>query len=132
MFLVLALLSFGIVGCLAAARALIIDLRGKEPSDYLGQLSKLVLAAGGALVLSLYYMAFFAGRTYSQIPYAIGGGKPLQVEFLLHGQKSAERVPLTADSSGDKSIPYNLILETNDRLRRPVTQPRGARDPDQS
>lgn len=114
MFLILALLSFGIVACLAWARSLLSDLRAKEPSHFLDTLSSIVLAVTGALVLSLFYMAFFAGRAYPQIPYAIGGGKPLQVQFLLHGQKNPETAPLVADSSGGKSVPYSLILETSD------------------
>jgi hypothetical protein len=114
MFLVLALLSFGIAGCLAAAREFIGALRRKEAEHPLHMLSVIVLLVTGALLFSFFYMAFFAARAYPQIPYAIGGGKPLQVEFLLHGQKNPESVPLLADPSGDKSIPYSMILETAD------------------
>ncbi len=59
----------------------------------------------------LAYMKQFSQDVYSKIPFALGGGKPQSVVFLL--KQGAESPPVVRDKAGNKSIPYSLILETD-------------------
>ncbi len=57
------------------------------------------------------YMKQFSQDVYSKIPFALGGGRPQSVVFLL--KQGPESPPVVRDRTGDRSIPYSLILETD-------------------
>jgi hypothetical protein len=59
------------------------------------------------------YMSYFANRLYSEIPFAIGGGKPQTVLFLMKQNHDGAPAPVVQGQSGERSIPYKLILETD-------------------
>ncbi len=59
------------------------------------------------------YMAYFSLNVYSKIPHGVGGGRPLLVQFLLNEGEDMKHLPIVADESGKKSIPYRLVLRTD-------------------
>ncbi len=61
----------------------------------------------------LAYTKQFSQNVYPEIPFAIGGGKPESVVFLLKHDKSLGSAPVVRDKMSDRSIPYSLILETD-------------------
>jgi hypothetical protein len=65
-----------------------------------------------SLFFFLAYMNFFARQIYGGIPFSVGGGAPQPVVFLLKGDSNGSALPLIADQSGRKSVPYQLVLET--------------------
>jgi hypothetical protein len=72
-----------------------------------------ILLGAFSVLLFLAYMNYFARRLYSEIPFAIGGGKPQPVAFLLRQDPRGGPAPLVPDESGKRSIPYRLVLETD-------------------
>jgi hypothetical protein len=57
------------------------------------------------------YLTFFAFSIYRDIPFALGGGRPLSVIFLL--KPNSTKMPLVSADAGFRSIPYKLVLATN-------------------
>lgn len=70
-----------------------------------------ILAVAGCLYLILLYVHSFSVSVYSAIPLTVGGGRPQRVVFLIESgiQRPA---PLVVDSTGARSVPYNLLLTT--------------------
>jgi hypothetical protein len=70
-----------------------------------------VLSLFSSLFFVVLYVYFFSVSVYSGIPSNLGGGKPRSVVFLIEkaDQKTAAVV---VDSSGTRSVPYNLLLVT--------------------
>lgn len=73
----------------------------------------LILRLTLRFVILLGYLSYFTQRVYPEIPFWIGGGKPESVVFLLKGGTGERTAPLTKDVSGNRSIAYKLILETD-------------------
>jgi hypothetical protein len=67
------------------------------------------------LLIFAWYVVFFSTNVYPQIPYNLGGGKPLSVVFLLKAN-TKEPVPLIPDNSGTRSVPYKMLLATDRTL----------------
>jgi len=61
----------------------------------------------------LAYTKQFSHDVYPEIPFAIGGGKPESVVFLLKRTTGLDSPPVVRDKTKDRSIPYKLILETD-------------------
>ena len=63
------------------------------------------------LQIAITYVRYFSAAVYSAIPLTYGGGRPQSVVFLIDraDQRSS---PIIPDSSGTRSIPYNLVLVT--------------------
>ncbi len=78
---------------------------------------RMLLEFGLPTTLSLWfflaYMNFFANEIYPKIPFAIGGGKPQSIVFLLKSHSDAAPPPIKPDESLLRSIPYELILQTD-------------------
>jgi hypothetical protein len=79
---------------------------------------KTALQVGLPLVFSaFFFLAYtkqFSQNVYAEIPFAVGGGKPESVVFLLkHDSTGLNSAPVVRDKMSDRSIPYNLILETD-------------------
>ncbi len=66
-----------------------------------------------AFLVFLAYVLLFARRIYPLIPYTLGGGKPLNVTFLLKSESSQETPFLRPDASGKRSVPYRMLLATD-------------------
>jgi hypothetical protein len=71
-----------------------------------------VLMAVACLFFILLYVHSFSVSIYSAMPPTLGGGRPQRVVFLIESgiQQTA---PLVVDSTGARSIPYNLLLTTD-------------------
>jgi hypothetical protein len=78
---------------------------------------KRAFQVGVPLVLSVFsfiaYTKHFSHSVYPEIPFAIGGGKPESVVFLLKPTTGSDSPPVVRDQTSDRSIPYELILETD-------------------
>src|SRR6267378_1016837 len=62
----------------------------------------------------LAYTKQFSQNVYPEIPLAVGGGRPASVVFLLkHDSTGLNSAPVVRDKMSDRSIPYSLILETD-------------------
>jgi hypothetical protein len=70
-----------------------------------------LLGAFGSLCFIVLYILAFSVTVYSAISPTYGRGRPQRVVFLIEGgiQRNA---PLVVDSSGTRSVPYNLLLTT--------------------
>jgi hypothetical protein len=64
------------------------------------------------LVFILLYVHSFSVLVYSSIPSALGGGKPQSVVFLIDS-RIQNTAPVVVDTSGTRSVPYNLLLTTD-------------------
>ena len=69
-------------------------------------------AGGLSVLILLWYVSYFARRWYPFIPYYLGGGKPISVVFLLKTEEGHKELPVVPDSSGERSIPYKMLFET--------------------
>jgi len=67
------------------------------------------------LAIFYVYLASFARFIYPRIPRSAGGGKPLNVTFILKAQPNNATPVVIPDSSGNRSVPYKLLLETDQR-----------------
>jgi hypothetical protein len=67
---------------------------------------------GGRSVLIVLYVHSFSVSVYSTIPATLGGGRPQRVVFLIESD-IRHTPPLVIDSSGTRSVPYNLLLSTD-------------------
>jgi hypothetical protein len=65
-----------------------------------------------SLVFAVLYVYSFSVLVYSVIPLELGGGRPQSVVFLIDSAKQ-QTPPLVVDSSGTRSVPYNLLLITD-------------------
>jgi hypothetical protein len=65
------------------------------------------------LIYFLGYASYFASKIYPQVPHELGGGKPLTIVFLLKPVVGNAMQPVVPDTSGTRSIPYKLLLETD-------------------
>jgi hypothetical protein len=70
------------------------------------------LPATFSVFFFLAYMSQFSLDVYPNIPFAVGGGKPESVVFLLK-HDAVSPPPVVRDKTSDRSIPYSLILETD-------------------
>jgi hypothetical protein len=60
------------------------------------------------------YMSYFARSLYSEIPFAIGGGKPQTISVLVKQNHDRASAPVVLEQlGGARSIPYRLVLETD-------------------
>jgi len=59
-------------------------------------------------VLLVLYVLYFARELYPRIPYALGGGEPIEVCFVV--REGNQDAPLLLDQSGLRSIPYKLLV----------------------
>jgi MFS family permease len=64
-----------------------------------------------ALVVGMGYIRYFSIKVYSTIPLTFGGGRPQTVVFLFDKSHS-DPAPVAADGSGSRSVPYHLLLKT--------------------
>jgi len=112
MFVSLTLLALGTSYALSAVDSGASILPSLAPPIRRTTLARVALASAVSLLFFFLYVGYFVENTYSQIPYAIGGGKPMSVEFLFRSQSDKEVTHLVAGPSGNESIPYRLILET--------------------
>jgi hypothetical protein len=64
-----------------------------------------------ALLMALDYVRLFSNAVYSAIPSTYGGGRQQNVVFLID-RADQRPSPVIPDSSGTRSIPYNLLLVT--------------------
>ena len=66
------------------------------------------------LVLFMVYVVLFSGRTYQEIPWATGGGRPSQVEFVVAGDAKPylESVGIKFSSGQSRSESLKLLLAT--------------------
>jgi hypothetical protein len=65
-----------------------------------------------ALQIAVTYVRIFSDAVYSAIPSTYGGGRPQSVVFLID-RVDQRPSPVIPDSSGTRSIPYNLLLVTD-------------------
>jgi len=65
------------------------------------------------LLFFFLYLGYFARHLYSEIPFAIGGGKPQTVIFLTKQNRDGETFPVASGQPNNRSIPCKLILETD-------------------
>jgi hypothetical protein len=70
------------------------------------------LWAFASLAFILLYVYSFSVSVYSAIPPTMGGGRPQRVVFLIESGGIQQTAPLVVDSSGTRSVPYNLLLTT--------------------
>jgi hypothetical protein len=105
----LAALITGITGVvtLIGARKLPRQLSVRFVSEW----SSVTLLLCFSLAMGVGYIRYFSTSVYSAIPSAVGGGRPQDVIFLL--DKEHGEPPVTADSSGIRSVPYQLLLKTD-------------------
>jgi hypothetical protein len=71
-----------------------------------------LLGAFGSLYFIVLYVLSFSVSVYSAISPTYGGGRPQRVVFLIEGGIQ-QTEPLVVDSSGTRSVPYNLLLTTD-------------------
>ena len=71
-----------------------------------------VLVCFGTFALWLKYISYFSIAVYPVIPIALGGGKPQSVVFIIDSAEHGS--PVLADNSRTHSIPYKLLLQTED------------------
>jgi hypothetical protein len=64
------------------------------------------------LMIVLCYVVWFSVRIYPLIPFSLGGGKPLTVEFFEGDKKMPDEIQKT-DRYAKRSIPYKLLLATD-------------------
>ncbi len=60
--------------------------------------------------LFLFYVSQFAIQFYPKIPYSFGGGKPLQVTFIL--KRDGKASALIENGTSGRSVPYHLLVAT--------------------
>jgi hypothetical protein len=70
-----------------------------------------IMWAFAFLALAVLYVWYFSTAIYGGIPSTLGGGKSRTVVFLPGS--SADPNPVILDATGKRSIPYQLILETD-------------------
>jgi hypothetical protein len=63
-----------------------------------------------AIALWVNYIFYFALTVYPAIPSTLGGGRPQSVVFIIDSGEHTS--PVIADSSRTRSIPYKLLLQT--------------------
>jgi hypothetical protein len=87
--------------------------RGRSTHDSQGirKTFQLAFLAACSILFFLVYLSYFARRLYSEIPFTIGGGKPQTVVFLT--KQNDKQFTLLAEQSSGRSIPYELLLETD-------------------
>jgi hypothetical protein len=107
--LYLATLIAGIAGVVTLIRARKLPRNLSVP--FVSQWSSVTLLLCGSLAMGVGYIRYFSTSIYSAIPSAVGGGRPQDVIFLL--DKEHGEPPVTADSSGIRSVPYQLLLKTD-------------------
>jgi hypothetical protein len=62
-------------------------------------------------IASVSYVGFFSLRVYGGIPYALGGGQPLKVRFILKPDASVPRIPaLAPEGKSTLSRPLPLLI----------------------
>lgn len=66
-----------------------------------------------SIVYFVFYVSYFSSKIYPQIPHELGGGRPISVVFLLKSSEGQSLQPLTPDASGRRSIPYKLLIESD-------------------
>jgi len=87
--------------------------RNKDRIDrQISILSLNLLFAAAGIYIFLIYIWFFSITIYAVIPGEYGGGKPETVAFIL-SKGQGQNYPIKADASGYKSIPYKLLLQTD-------------------
>ena len=66
------------------------------------------------VVLFLVYLVLFAGRTYQEIPWATGGGRPSQVELVVSSEAKPylESVGVKFSAGQNRSDSLKLLLAT--------------------
>ncbi len=64
------------------------------------------------LMIVISYAVWFSVRIYPLIPFSLGGGRPLTVEFF-EGEKRMPDEIKRNDQSTKRSIPYKLLLATD-------------------
>jgi len=69
-----------------------------------------VLWVFGAIALWVRYIFYFSITVYPAIPPSLGGGRPQAVVFVIDPTEHSS--PVLADSSRTHSIPYKLLLQT--------------------
>jgi hypothetical protein len=72
---------------------------------------QLAFLGAGSVLFFFLYLSSFARRLYSDIPFAIGGGKPQTIVFLT--KQNDKQSTLLREQSTGKSVPYKLLLETD-------------------
>lgn len=82
------------------------DAAGKALSQFLWN----VLWIFGAIALWIRYIFYFSLTVYPTIPLTLGGGRPQAVVFIIDPTEHSS--PVLADSSRTHSIPYKLLLQT--------------------
>jgi hypothetical protein len=112
----LALLALSAVGLtLFAIAPLFSTAQTKEEEEKrvdrdVARFSFHVLVCFGAIALWLKYISYFSVTVYPVIPIALGGGKPQSVVFIIDSTEHSS--PVIADNSRTHSIPYKLLLQT--------------------
>ena len=115
----LALLALSLVGLtLFAIAPLFSTAQTKEEEQKrvdrdVARFSFHVLVWFGAIALWLKYISYFSVTVYPVIPIALGGGKPQSVVFIIDSTEHSS--PVIADNSRTHSIPYKLLLQTENR-----------------
>lgn len=67
---------------------------------------------GFLLIVVIGYALWFSARIYPLIPFSLGGGRPLTVEFIEGEKRMPDEIAKT-DRSAKRSIPYRLLLATD-------------------
>jgi hypothetical protein len=105
----LAAIGSAIWGMVLTNRAL---NSSKRPTiEFVTKCSVASLVLCFSLAMAVGYIRYFSTTVYALIPSAIGGGRPQSVVFLL--DKEHGEPPVTPDSSGTRSVPYQLLLKTD-------------------
>jgi hypothetical protein len=95
------------VGCFSTA-----SKHSTRLDRWLALVSVGVMGTLGFLAFTVMYVHSFSVSIYSFIPSAFGGGRPQRVVFLVDSN-AAQTASVITDSSGTRSVPYNLLLTTD-------------------
>src|SRR6266481_4624711 len=102
-----------VLGILWVRRAMNL-LKQEERSPNFKTASQVGLPLVFSAFFFLAYTKQFSQSVYPEIPLAVGGGRPESVVFLLkHDSTGLNSAPVVRDKMSDRSIPYSLILETD-------------------
>lgn len=113
----LALLSLLAAGAAFCAVELVSAVaRRKDPAPLrldraAAALSLGSIAALAAVAFSIVYIWYFSVHVYPAIPSSLGGGRPQIVVFIL--EPGGNTSPVTPDRLGTRSVPYRLLLRTD-------------------
>ena len=88
-------------------------LWGEKEHRTFKHFSPVVWRALFVCMIFFLYLEYFSAQVYPEIPHSAGGGRPLIVVFLLKESQENAFAPVAADSSGSRSVPYKLLLETD-------------------